>query len=133
MLERKPRTALGLFLTSVGLVLALAAGSAPNADSGGMLPSIGQAFLPSTVSGRSAITGYVNAMTQADGAVYVGGEFARIPTVRARRASSRAAAERSTRGGRRLRVDRSKPQSPTEKGAGTSGAPSRRSGIHVAT
>jgi PQQ-like domain len=78
MLERKPRTALGPLLAGVALALTLAAGSASNADSRQMPPRAGQASLPSTVSGRYAITGYVNAMTRAAGAVYVGGEFARI-------------------------------------------------------
>ncbi len=79
MLERlKAGTAFGALLAGVGLALALGAGSASDATAGRMLPVTARASLPTTVSSRYVVAGYVNAMVRVGGAVYLGGEFSRI-------------------------------------------------------
>jgi len=74
----KAGTAFGALLAGVGLILALGAGSASDATAGRMLPVTARASLPTTVSGRYVVAGYVNATARVGRTVYIGGEFSRI-------------------------------------------------------
>jgi trimeric autotransporter adhesin len=63
------------------LVLAASLGavaSSVGVESAASAQDVGGTTLPTTVSGRFVVAGYVNAMVRAGEAVYVGGEFSRI-------------------------------------------------------
>jgi hypothetical protein len=66
-------------LASVALAASFGAASpSVEVESAASAKDLGSTTLPTTVSGRSVVAGYVNAMVRVGDAVYVGGEFSRI-------------------------------------------------------